>query len=115
MTYEFANIIECWVVLLNKKHFSNFADIAGLFSLIIVQKVILVSLLFFMFVNILVAFWIKLFDSTDTNFPSGFANVGYMAIGAIHAQSGVDAWSVRGLLVSDRDKLEWIYWWDRGP
>src|SRR5277367_4324701 len=24
--YEFANIIECWFVLLNKKHFSNFAD-----------------------------------------------------------------------------------------
>ena len=67
--------------------------IAGLFSLIIVEKVTLVSL-FFMFVNSLVAFWIKLFDSTDTNSPSGFANVGYMAIGAIHAQSGVDAWSV---------------------
>src|SRR5277367_3551791 len=91
--YEIANIIECWVVLLNKKHFSNFADIAGLFSLIIVEKVMLVSL-FFMFVNSLVTFWINVFNSTDRNSPSGLANVGYLGLGAIHVQSSVDSWSV---------------------
>src|SRR5277367_4363487 len=42
----------------------------------------------FMFVNSRVAFWVlKVFDSTETNFPSGFANVGYLGIGAIHARS----------------------------
>ena len=78
-------------MLLSKKHFSNFAD----------SRVVLVNNsregdvgVIFMFVNSRVAFWVKVFDSTDTNSPSGSANVGYMAIGAIHAQSGVDAWSV---------------------
>src|SRR5277367_3455749 len=74
--YEIANIIECWVVMLNKKHFNNFSD----------SRVVLVNNsregdvgVIFMFVNSRVAFWVlKVFDSTDINAHSGLANVGYM-------------------------------------